>query len=41
MRPIVHHRQLHSGELRIALRGGKPLVAEKLTDGAQVGAFFQ
>ena len=33
--------QLRGGELRVALGGGEPLVAEQFLDGAQVGAFFQ
>ena len=41
MRPVVHLRQLRRGELRIALRGGEPLVAQQFLNRAQVGAFFQ
>jgi hypothetical protein len=41
MRPVVDLLQLCGGELRVALRGGEALVAEKLLDGAQVGAFLQ
>jgi hypothetical protein len=41
MRPVVDLLQLCGGELRVAVRGGEALVAEKLLDGAQVGAFLQ
>ena len=38
---VIHiHHMLH-GELRVSLRGGKPLVAQHLLDRAQVGALLQ
>ena len=41
MRLVVHlHHMLHR-ELRVALRGREPLVAQHFLDGAQVGAFLQ
>ena len=41
MRPVVDLRQLCGGQLRIALRRRKPLVAQQFLNGAQVGALFK
>ena len=41
MGAVVNLLQLRGGQLGIALRGGKPLVAEQFLYGAQVRALFQ
>src|SRR5437868_5769697 len=41
MGAVVDVRDVLDGKLRIALRGGKALVAKKFLDGAQVGALLQ
>src|SRR5271165_6743670 len=41
MGAVVHLHHVLDRKLRIALRSGKPLVAEHLLDGAQVSALLQ
>ena len=41
MSAVIHLSHLLDGELRVFLRGGKPLMSQQLLDGAQVGPFRQ